>query len=197
MKKLIAFIVVFSIIFVFVSCFDSGDGIDSTSSTSSSTSSTSSTTKRTDKTTSTSKGEQSGEDPYPDGHIYSDFASDEKSLFMDVIGDIIPFIPNDEYYVEEYSMNYGDEFEIGLNFYTFDNTKAEFEAYRASFSEYDFVDSDVDEYGDTWYYYDAPDGSYFVDMTYYYYEGAYVLDLYAYYLTESSTGGSGLSLIHI
>ena len=124
-------------------------------------------------------------------HTYTDFTSEEKSLFNEVIGAVIPFIPNDEYYVEEYSNDYGDEREVGLNFYAFDNTEAEFEAYRALFSDYDFYGTEEDEYGDTWYYYDSADGSYCVDMTFYYYEGAYVVDVYVYYLTGSSSDDDG------
>ena len=124
-------------------------------------------------------------------HTYTDFTSAEKSLFNEVIGAVIPFIPNDEYYVEEYSNDYGDEREIGLNFYAFDNTEAEFEAYRALFSDYDFYGTEEDEYDDTWYYYDSADGSYCVDMTFYYYESAYVVDVYVYYLTGSSSDDDG------
>lgn len=124
-------------------------------------------------------------------HTYTDFTTDEKALFDRVVGARIPFIPNDDYTLEEYSYDYGDEVETGLNFYAFGNTQAEFDAYRAKFTNYVYSGSEADEYGDTWYYYDAKDGSHFVDMSFYYYEGSYVLDVYVYYLSESSGGDVG------
>ena len=126
-----------------------------------------------------------------DEHAYTAFTSDEKALFSRVVGTVIPFLANSEYYVEEYSYDYGDELEIGVNFYTYGNTKAEFDAYRTLFSSYIFARTDTDEYGDTWYYYDAKDGSHYVDMSYYEAEGGYVVDVYVYYLTESGGSGSG------
>ena len=116
-------------------------------------------------------------------HLYTDFTADEKTLLNNTVGLVIPFIPNDEYYVEEYTY----ESEVGINFYTFGNTQAEFDAYRALFSSYSFDGTDVDEYGDTWYFYSM--GDVYVDMTFYYYEGAYVLDLYVY--IENDNGGTG------
>ena len=117
-------------------------------------------------------------------HLYTDFKSDEKSLFNSTVGMVIPFIPNDDYYVEEYTY----ENEIGVNFYTFGNTQAEFDAYRALFSSYTNDGTKVDEYGDTWYYYSK--GDVCVDMSFYYYENEYVVDIYVYVTDDSgSTGG--------
>ena len=133
----------------------------------------------------------SGTTNEPSTHIYVDFTASEKKLFNEVIGDIIPFISNDEYYVEEYSYDYGDEREVGLNYYTFGNTQAEFDAYKEEFSSYVLADSYEDDYGDTWYCYDAPDGSYLVDMSFYCYENTYVVDVYIYCLYDTSSGGDG------
>ena len=44
-----------------------------------------------------------------------------------------PFVPNDEYYVEEYS--YAEE--QGINFYAFGNTEAEFKTYLEMFSSFE------------------------------------------------------------
>lgn len=123
-------------------------------------------------------------------HTYTAFTSDDKALFSRVVGTVIPFLSNSKYYIEEYSYDYGDELEVGVNFYTYGNTQAEFDAYRALFSNYTYSGTDTDEYGDTWYYYDAKDGSHYVDMSYYdtgtY---GYVVDVYVYYLTESDGSG--------
>jgi len=118
-------------------------------------------------------------------YLYSDFTAAEKKLFMDYFGEVIPFIPNDEYYVEEYSY---DE-EKGINFYAFGNTEAEFEAYLELFNDFVFSGTDVDEYGDTWYFYDK--GDILVDVSYYVYEGSSVIDLYIYTLPNGSSGESG------
>ena len=123
-----------------------------------------------------------------EGHTYNAFTSSEKALLDRVVGTVIPFIPNDEYYVEEY----GDSSETGVNFYTFGNTKAEFDAYRALFSSYTFSGQEADDYGDLWYFYDAKDGSHYVDMSYYETDNGYVVDVYVYYLVENGgSGGSG------
>ena len=133
-----------------------------------------------------------GSNPSED-HIYNSFTSSDKAIFTRVVGEVLPFIPNDEYYVEEYSYDYDDgTTEIGVNFYTYGNTKAEFDAYRSLFSSYTYSGTEDDEYGDTWYFYDAKDGSHYVDMSYYETDDGYVVDVYVYYLVEDggSTGGS-------
>ena len=119
-------------------------------------------------------------------HIYNDFTADEKALFNEYFGFVIPFLPNDDYYVEEYT--YEDE--VGINFYAFDNVQSEFNAYLALYSSYTNDGTEVDEYGDTWYFF-SKNGVY-VDMTFYYYDGNYVFDLYVYYIDEGGSGsGSG------
>ena len=130
----------------------------------------------------------------PGTHTYSDFTSSEKSMFNQMFGFVIPFIPNNEYYVEEYSYDYGDEFEEGINFYAFGNTQSDFNSYLTIISNSGFYSdgTDVDDYGDTWYYYSK--GDVYLDVSYYYYESAYVIDLYIYYLDGNSSGsesGSG------
>lgn len=194
MKRIIALILVLVMTFSLASCemleglLGKGQGSTTTTTTGKPTTTTT-TGKPTTTTTTTTTGNGDGDDPEPDRHTYVDFTSSEKKLFNEVIGAVIPFIPNDEYYVEEYSYDYGDEREVGLSFYTFGNTEEEFETYRTKFSNYDYSGTEQDEYGDTWYFYDAPDGSYYVDMSFYYYEGNYVVDIYVYCLYDTSSGG--------
>ena len=128
-------------------------------------------------------GSGSGSGSTDTKHTYSNFTSSEKSLFNQLVGEVIPFIPNDEYYVEEY-----DDGEcIGVNFYTFGNTQAEFNAYKNQIASlYSYDGSETDEYGDMWYYYTTTKGNYF-DISFYYYEGDYVVDIYVY--CEASSGG--------
>ena len=107
---------------------------------------------------------------------YTAFTSEERALFVQYIGVVIPFVPNNEYYIEGYY--YEDDYEHGINFYTFDNTEADFNAYRALYSGYTLDETYTDEYGDTWYCYIK--GDVVVDMSFYYYDGDYVIDVFVY-----------------
>ena len=113
-------------------------------------------------------------------YLYTDFSAEEKALLNSTVGVVIPFIPNNEYYVEEFD----DGTYFGISFYTFGNTKADFDAYRALFSSYTYDGSDEDDYGDVWYYYS--NGDLCVDMSFYYYEDNYVVDIYIYTLSDGN-----------
>lgn len=113
-------------------------------------------------------------------HTYTEFTSAEKSTFNSVVGMVIPFIPNDDYVVKKEE----DDGEEWVSFYTFGNTQAEFDAYRTLFGDYTFDGTEEDEYGDTWYLYSK--GDVCVDMSFYYYDGAYVVDIYVYISSEGS-----------
>lgn len=183
MKKILALLLVFVMVFSLASCNLPGEenAGDTTTTTPSTTKPT--TTKPT--TTTTTK-------PSPDEEkLYNAFTPSEKKLFEDYFGLVIPFIPNDEYYVEEYAISDDEGTEAGLNFYTWDNTIEEFNVYKAEIDAlYDYDGSDVDEYGDTWYFYTVADGVY-LDIAYYLTEDGYVIDVYVYTYTDSSSGGSG------
>ena len=60
------------------------------------------------------------------------------------------------------------------------------------YSSYTYDGTDTDEYGDAWYYYTSNSG-FFVDLSYYYYDGEYVVDVYVYfeYDYDDDNGGSG------
>lgn len=125
-------------------------------------------------------------------YTYTDFTADEKALFNEYFGEVIPFLANDEYYVDEYTFDYEEDglTEVGLNFYTYGNTKAEFNTYKAMFdSKYESAGSEADEYGDMWYFYDAPE--YCIDLSYYETTDGYVVDVYVYFYTEYTGGGEG------
>ncbi len=122
-------------------------------------------------------------------HVYTAFTASEKALLNSIAGGVIPFIPNDEYYVEEYFDEY--YYETCVNFYTYGNTEAEFKAYKALFVGYELVESYEDDYGDTWY---CLEGETYVEMCHYYFEGEYVVDVYVYTASGSgddSQGGTG------
>ena len=125
-------------------------------------------------------------------YTYTSFTPAEKTLFNQMFGEVIPFIANNEYYVEEYSYEYDDYYEEGINFYTYGNTKAEFNAYKALFSTYTYEGTDTDDYGDAWYFYSSSEG-YYIDLSYYYGEDSYIIDVYVYfeYDYDDDGGDSG------
>ena len=131
-----------------------------------------------------SKGSSSGE-------VEGGFTSSEKALFNEYFGFVLPFITAEEYYVEEYSLNHDDgSVEDGINFYTFGNSETEFNAYLDKIEGFNFTSdgTDVDEYGDKWYYYSK--GKIYLDVSYYESEDGYVIDLYIYYISEGKEGGN-------
>ena len=158
---------------------------DSSSSENSSSSSESSSSSSESSSSSNESSSDSSEKPEDTNeYIYQSFTPAEKKTFTELFGEVIPFLPNDEYYVEEY----GYQRETGVNYYTIGNTQAEFDEYRQAFSAYELTDTYQDEYGDTWYTYQK--GNYYVDMSYYEGDmGDYCVDVYVYVLTGSGDGG--------
>ena len=114
-------------------------------------------------------------------YTYTAFTPTEKALFIQYIGEVIPFVPNNEYYVEGYYDKTG--YEYGMSFYTFGNTQADFDAYLLKFADYELYGTYEDTAGDTWYCYVK--GDIVVDLAFYYHEGDYVIDLYVYSTTLS------------
>ena len=118
---------------------------------------------------------------------YNSFTSAEKNTIISVIGEVLPFLPNNEYYVDEDSDEYGPF----INFYTYGNTSSEFSAYRNSLVSFGYVldDTDTDEYGDLWYYYCK--GDICIELSYYETYDGYVVDLYAYIYSEDESDNEG------
>ena len=140
-------------------------------------------------------GADSGNEDNSDGesndntgsYTYTEFTSSDKEVFMSVVGALVPFVSTNEYYVEEYYDEY-----YGCNcvsYYTLGNTQADFNAYRALYSSYTLVDSFEDMYGDTWYCYEK--GDLYLEMSFYYYDGDYVIDIYVYGADGSGDSGNG------
>lgn len=120
-----------------------------------------------------------------ENYYYSDFTDDEKSIFNEYIGTVIPFAPNNEYYVGGYYDI--DDYENGVNYYTIGNTYSDFVEYRKMYSSYVLDEIYEDEEGDTWYSYTKGDVT--VNLSYYYYDGSYFIDVYVY--SSLSLGGVG------
>ncbi len=122
-----------------------------------------------------------GSDNTETTHTFTTFTPSDKQLFLTYVGEVIPFLPNDEYYIEGWDIENPDDYSYGLCFYTYGNTPAEFDAYRALYSGYTLVDTYVDSYGDTCYTYENANVQ--VDMCIYYYEdetgSGYCVEIYA------------------
>ncbi len=185
MKKIIALVLVLVMTFSLVSCEMLEELIENALG--STTTTTNTTTTRPTTTTSTTGGGNGGS--VSADKKYNDFSAEDKALFSEYIGAQIPFIPNNEYYIEGYYDI--DDYENGLNFYTIGNTQAEFEEYLDKFSSWEFYESYEDDYGDTWYCYIKNDVV--VDVSFYYYEGEYFVDLYVYSDLSSDIEGGGSS----
>lgn len=121
----------------------------------------------------------------PGTHLYNAFDSTEVALFETYVGEVIPFIPNNEYYVEGYYEE--TDYENGMCFYTIGNTQHEFDEYRAAYltAGYTLVDTYQDNDEDTWYCYEK--GDLLVEMCYYDYDGETCLEVYV--TTNGETGG--------
>ena len=138
-----------------------------------------------------SGNDNTGDNPPSTSYIYTDFTSAEKALFTQYIGEVIPFVPNNEYYVEGYYEE--SDYEHGMSFYTFGNTEEDFFEYMQTFDGYTIDSTYEDDYGDTWHRLIKDD--IVVDMSFYYYEGEYVIDLYVYSTIlstepDDTTGGN-------
>lgn len=137
---------------------------------------------------------ESGGDENPDGgenpggetdgeHLYYGFTAEEKSTYNEYVGFVIPFLPNNDYYIEAYE----EDGYIGVYYSALCDSETAFGWYLAMFSDFSKDSEEVDEYGDTWYLYSK--NGVFVDVCYYEYEGAYYVDVDAYY--EASDEGDG------
>ena len=118
-----------------------------------------------------------------ESYSYTDFTEDEKSIYNEYIGFVIPFLPNNDYAAEAYE----ESGYKGVYYSALCESEADFTAYLELYSDYSNDGTDTDEYGDTWYLY-SKDGIY-VDVCYYEYEGAYYVDVDAYYETDTESGG--------
>ena len=119
-------------------------------------------------------------------YTYLDFTPTEKRLFTESFGYVIPFLANNEYYVEDFEL----QTKKGINFYTYNNSQNEFEEYLSELLSLGFTSdgSDIDKYGDTWYFYVKDDV--YIDACYYLSEQSYVSDIYIYKIFENNDDSS-------
>ncbi len=117
-------------------------------------------------------------EPKPDdsNHIYKDWSADDKALFNQYIGALIPFLPNDEYCIEGYYDK--TDYENGICFYTVGSTAAEFTAYLSKFASYTPDGTYTDEDGILWY--DFLKNDVVVRLAYYEVDGVGGVDVYVY-----------------
>lgn len=138
-------------------------------------------------------GESSGSNT-PSDYLYTTFTNSEINLFKQYLGgEVIPFIPNNEYYLEGYYEE--TDYENGFYFSAVGVAKSEFTSYlnRLSSHGYEYYSEEADEYGDVWYTYIKNDDI-VLDAVWYEYEGEKYVDIAVYSLTLSEDGsdsGSG------
>ena len=142
MKKLIAFALVVTTLFIFTSCNSKGGTSPSQS-------------------TSANNGGDS-----PSGYKYTAFTAEEEQKLVDLIGETIPFIPNNEYTFEEYSIPFEYVTIKGIVLLAYGNTQEEFDSYREAYSDYESL-SYVDGTGVTCYLYGPLDAVYVIEVSYY------------------------------
>lgn len=113
----------------------------------------------------------------PINRTYIDWTASDKALFTQYIGALIPFLPNDEYYIEGY---YDEtDYEYGLCLITVGTTKAEFDTYLTAYSSYIDEGSYPDEEdGTPWYCFKKDDVV--VDLTYYTEDGVNYVNVFVY-----------------
>ncbi len=115
-------------------------------------------------------------------HDYTDFTSDEKALFEEYFGFVIPFIPTDLYDIEDWS----SDTEYLLCYYTLGNTEAEFNTYRNSFNSFTYVGMNSTN-GISYYIYKK--GNVKVELCYYLDVDNYT-NVEVYVTLDISSGGS-------
>lgn len=190
MKKILLLILSLVLIISLASCeFFNILGITTTTKESTAEANTSTTTQAT----TTTASNENDDDPIEDQYSYYDFTDGEKALYTDLIGEVIPFIPNNEYYVEEYSIPLKYVTIKGLLFLTYDNTQEEYDAYRELFSKYESLEY-TNDLGEVCYAYWPADNSYFAEMSYGETEGRYTLQLTVYVEVKGGTEGIGTGI---
>ena len=135
---------------------------------------TTTTTTTTPPTTTTTTTNDGGDDNPSEDYTYIDFTPTEKKLYMDLIGEVIPFLSNNEYYVEEYSVPFEYMTIKAITFITYGNTQEEFDAYRELFSNYSFS-TYTNDLGILCYVYESEDTPYSIEMSYGEYDGQYMI----------------------
>lgn len=115
--------------------------------------------------------------------LFTDFSSDEKQDIINLVGEVFPFLPTDDYAFEVDTDEYGDY----ILFQAYNNTTEELEAYFDILEDagYTFSSSEIDDEGDTWYYYDK--GDICLDIVAYTYGGEFIIQVMVY--PADSEGG--------
>ncbi|MBR7111777.1 MAG: hypothetical protein IKC75_02490 [Clostridia bacterium] len=133
------------------------------------------------------EGSEGGDTDGNQGSDTDDFTASEKSMFISYVGETIPFLIADTYYIDDYR-NSSDPC---INYYTYGNTQTQFDLYRAKLelAGYELSETEVDEYGDTWYYYTK--GDIYLDLAYYETDSGYVVDVYVYPASDAGSGDDG------
>ncbi len=124
----------------------------------------------------------------PINRANKDFTTEEKEILMELFGEVVPYMPNDEYEFDVYT---DEEYGTYVYYYTNENTQAEFDAYLVALEKagFTFDGTYEDDYGDTWYLYSK--GNILLDTAFYEWdEGLWGVDTQIYLDGEGGeTGG--------
>lgn len=126
-------------------------------------------------------------DDTPGYYTYTSFTDEEKALFEEHIGYVIPFVPTDSYKVT--SIYDDGDYSEGIRYYSLYNTAEDYNEYLLLLKDFTLIRTDIDEYGDTWYYYSKDN---IVVYTAYYQSMSYnIIDVFVY-LDEIPLSDSGV-----
>ncbi len=107
-------------------------------------------------------------------YVYNDFTDAEKNTYRISVGFVIPFLQNNDYFVEAYN----EDGYIGVYFSALCDKKSSFTAYLNQFNRYQNDGTDTDDYGDIWYLFS--NDTVYIDVCYYEYDGDYYVDVDVY-----------------
>ena len=110
--------------------------------------------------------------PQEKQYTYTDFTAAEKQQLTQYLGEVIPFVPNNQY---TFTRLDGDANKESFRFRAIGNTAEEFSAYRNTFIGYTLNKTYTDDAGKTWFEYTK--GNLTVKVSYYSQAHANVIDV--------------------
>ena len=139
-------------------------------------------------TTTTTTKDEGNDNPTKD-YTYIAFTPSEQNLYMELIGEVIPFIPNNEYYVQEYNTTYEYQTVKGILLAAYSISEEEFDAYRELFSDYN-CHNYTDGTGILHYVYELDGDPYTIEMLYF--DNMLAVDVKVVVKGGTETPGTGI-----
>ena len=123
--------------------------------------------------------------PQEKQYTYTDFTAAEKQQLTRYLGEVIPFVPNNQYTFARLDAEADQE---SFRFRTSGNTAEEFSAYRNTFIGYTLSGTYTDDTGKTWFEYSK--GKLTIKVSYYSQAHANIIDVYVL-MNKANTPGTG------